>query len=58
MLNLYLCNIFYVDHYDISLVSRNRRETRFQKIGGEQFPKIENQTAEFFGGLDVSMGGS
>ena len=50
MLNLYLCNIFYVDHYDISLVSRNRRETRFQKIGGEQFPKIENQTAEFFGG--------
>jgi len=62
MLDLYLCNIFYVDHNDIqshtSLLGRNWREPKFLKNGVKQFSKIQNQIAEYFSGLDVSSGGS
>ena len=29
-----------------------------KKLAEDSFQKTENQTTEFFGGLDVSMGGS
>ena len=51
MLNLYLCNSIYVHHYDISLGSRNRRETRFQKkLAENSFWKLKIKQQNFLAG--------